>query len=71
MVVNFRQAIADYIRIHAKPPDKFSHQPRVYRLAREIAQGQALISHPGCLADPVRRASDGLTAVPRLHNDKI
>src|SRR5579862_2570884 len=32
----YRQAIADYIRANAKPPDKFSHQPRLYRLASEI-----------------------------------
>ncbi len=38
--VNFRQAIADYIRIHAKPPDKFSHQPRLYQLARQLGEGQ-------------------------------
>ena len=36
----FREAIAEYIRSHAKPPDKFSHQPRLYRLARELAQDQ-------------------------------
>lgn len=35
---NYRQAIADYIRVEAKPPDKFSHQPRLYELAKRLAQ---------------------------------
>jgi uncharacterized protein len=35
----YRQAIADYIRAQAKPPDKFSHQPRLYRLATRLADG--------------------------------
>jgi uncharacterized protein len=30
----------DYIRANAKPPDKFSHQPRLYRLAVRLAEGQ-------------------------------
>jgi uncharacterized protein len=34
----FRQAIADYIRSEARPPDKFSHQPRLYRLAVQLAE---------------------------------
>ena len=34
----YREAIADYIRAQAKPPDKFSHQPRLYRLARRLAE---------------------------------
>jgi hypothetical protein len=29
----YRQAIVDYIRAQANPPDKFSHQPRLYWLA--------------------------------------
>jgi uncharacterized protein len=37
---NYRQAIADYIRANANPPDKFSHQPRLYELARNLAEGQ-------------------------------
>ncbi|MBE0543238.1 MAG: phosphohydrolase [Verrucomicrobia bacterium] len=37
---NFRQAITDYIRANAKPPDKFSHQPRLYALAKRLADGQ-------------------------------
>jgi uncharacterized protein len=36
----YREAIADYIRAQAKPPDKFSHQPRLYLLARRVADGQ-------------------------------
>src|SRR5438552_18857230 len=38
LVQPYRQAIADYIRAQANPPDKFSHQPRLYRLARQIAE---------------------------------
>ena len=37
---DYRQAIADYIRAHAKPPDKFSHQPRLYQLAKQLAEGR-------------------------------
>lgn len=33
----FREQLADYIRQEATPPYKFGHQPRVYRLTREIA----------------------------------
>jgi uncharacterized protein len=33
----YRQALVEYIREQAKPPDKFSHQPRLYRLAIELA----------------------------------
>jgi uncharacterized protein len=36
----YRQAIADYIRANAKPPDKFSHQPRLYQLAKQLADEQ-------------------------------
>lgn len=36
----YREAIVDYIRAEAKPPDKFSHQPRLYRLARWLAEDQ-------------------------------
>jgi uncharacterized protein len=34
----YRAAIAEYIRIQANPPDKFSHQPRLYQLAIRIAE---------------------------------
>jgi uncharacterized protein len=37
---SYRQAIADYIRTQAKPPDKFTHQPRLYHLAKRLAEGQ-------------------------------
>jgi uncharacterized protein len=37
---NYRTAIADYIRAQAQPPDKFSHQPRLYQLATQLAEGQ-------------------------------
>ena len=37
---NFRQAIAGYIRANAQPPDKFSHQPRLYHLAKQLAEAQ-------------------------------
>ena len=36
----FRQAILDYIRVHAQPPDKFSHQARLYHLATKLAGGR-------------------------------
>lgn len=36
----YRQAIADYIRANANPPDKFSHQPRLYQLACRLAESQ-------------------------------
>ncbi len=35
---NFRHQIEQYIRGQALPPDKFSHQPRLYQLARRLAQ---------------------------------
>jgi uncharacterized protein len=36
----YRQAIADFIRTQAQPPDKFSHQPRLYALAKQVAGDQ-------------------------------
>jgi len=36
----FRRRIETYIRQHALPPDKFSHQPRLYHLARRLARGR-------------------------------
>ena len=36
----YRAAIVDYIRARAKPPDKFSHQPRLYCLATRLAEGR-------------------------------
>jgi uncharacterized protein len=38
---DFRSALAQYIRANAKPPDKFSHQPRLYHLASRLAAGMA------------------------------
>jgi len=37
----YRAAIIEYIRTQAKPPDKFSHQPRLYHLATELAGGRS------------------------------
>lgn len=34
---DYRQPLIDYIRTQALPPDKFSHQARLYRLATQIA----------------------------------
>jgi uncharacterized protein len=34
----YRAAIAQYIRAQAKPPDKFSHQVRLYHLATRLAE---------------------------------
>ena len=39
--INYRDAIANYIRSHANPPDKFSHQPRLYDLAKQLAQDKS------------------------------
>ncbi|XHR28404.1 MAG: HD domain-containing protein [Chthoniobacteraceae bacterium] len=38
---DFRHAIEDYLRANALPVEKFSHQPRLYRLARKLAEGLA------------------------------
>jgi len=37
---DFRPALVEYIRAQVKPVDKFSHQPRLYELTREIGTGQ-------------------------------
>ena len=37
---DYRKAIVEYVRLNAKPPDKFSHQPRLYRVASQLAAGQ-------------------------------
>ena len=39
MSPHWRQQLADYIRAQAQPVDKFSHQPRLYALACELADG--------------------------------
>lgn len=36
---DFRSAIIDYIRANARPVDKFSHQPRLYALAKRLGAG--------------------------------
>jgi uncharacterized protein len=38
---DFRSAITQYIRLNAKPVDKFSHQPRLYSLASKLGQNVA------------------------------
>lgn len=38
-VHHWRDAVIEYIRIEARPPDKFGHQPRLYALATEIGKG--------------------------------
>jgi uncharacterized protein len=37
---DFRTALVDYIRAQAQPVDKFSHQPRLYELTRQVGVGQ-------------------------------
>jgi len=39
MGTDFRHAMIDYIRANARPVDKFGHQPRLYALAVQIADG--------------------------------
>ncbi len=36
----YRTAITDYISANAKPPDKFSHQARLFHLATQLAEGR-------------------------------
>ncbi len=36
----YRQTIAEYIHAQAKPPDKYTHQPRLYRVACQLADGK-------------------------------
>jgi uncharacterized protein len=35
----FRNALVDYIDTQAKPVDKFSHQPRLYALTKQVGAG--------------------------------
>lgn len=37
----YRREIEDFIRRNAKPADKFSHQPRLYRLATQLAESRS------------------------------
>jgi uncharacterized protein len=36
----YREAMVEYIRVQAQPPDKFSHQLRLYQLAKRLAESQ-------------------------------
>jgi uncharacterized protein len=38
---DFRSAIVEFIRAQAKPVDKFSHQPRLYTLTRQIGADES------------------------------
>ena len=38
---HWRAALVERIRVEAQPPEKFSHQARLYLLAREIADAEA------------------------------
>lgn len=35
----YRHALIDYIRRNALPPEKYSHQPRLYRLTGQVGEG--------------------------------
>jgi uncharacterized protein len=37
---NWRASVIDYIRAEAQPADKFGHQPRLYALTCQLAEGQ-------------------------------
>jgi uncharacterized protein len=37
---NYRTAIVNYVREQARPIEKFSHQPRLFALARQVGDGQ-------------------------------
>jgi len=37
---DYRSAVTEYVRAQAQPPDRFSHQPRLYQLATRLAEGQ-------------------------------
>ncbi|HLP77298.1 MAG TPA: phosphohydrolase [Candidatus Paceibacterota bacterium] len=37
---DFRSAIIEYIRVQAKPVDKFSHQPRLYELTKLVGASE-------------------------------
>jgi uncharacterized protein len=36
---DWRSSVIEYIRVEARPVDKFGHQPRLYALATEIGKG--------------------------------
>jgi uncharacterized protein len=37
---DYRARLQEYIRIHARPPEKFSHQARLYALAWQLGQAE-------------------------------
>ena len=37
---NYRPSLVEYVRANANPPDKFSHQSRLYRLAVQLAEDE-------------------------------
>ena len=39
-MASWRDSVVEYIREEAEPVDKFGHQPRLYALASQIAEGQ-------------------------------
>ncbi len=41
MSTDYRTALVEFIRAQAKPPDKFSHQARLYRLATVLGEAEA------------------------------
>ncbi len=38
---DYKRAMAEFIRQEARPADKFSHQPRLYQLAKQVGEGKA------------------------------
>ena len=40
-LTDYRSATVAYLRANARPPDKYSHQPRLYKLARRLGEGIA------------------------------
>ena len=79
MTPSWRQQLADYIRAQAQPVDKFSHQPRLYALACELADGLPLdddmaviggtYAFLGAVGDYVQHSAEESTItvwVPRL-----
>jgi uncharacterized protein len=57
---NWREAVVAYIREEAQPVDKFGHQPRLYELARRIAEEEG---RKGAISD-----DDVLFAAAWMHD---
>jgi uncharacterized protein len=38
--IPWREAVVEYISAEAQPVDKFGHQPRLYALAKQLAEGE-------------------------------